>query len=143
MNLEHRVREGSTKFRVHIHHVVPETDKGTFVSNLRHEVCDHEVGARGFSLKSTGLVSPSNIFVGIQPIFDQITYSPVFAHIRLRSFKTRSCHYLELRIQSYSIIFVYIQIETNITKYGLNISESCSWQSPAGGLGARGGTEVE
>ena len=43
MNLEHRVREGSTKFRVHIHHVVPETDKGTFVSNLRHEVCDHEV----------------------------------------------------------------------------------------------------
>ena len=43
MNLEHRVREGSTKFRVHIHHVVPETDKGTFVSNLCHEVCDHEV----------------------------------------------------------------------------------------------------
>ena len=50
-------------------------------------------------------VSPSNIFVGIQPIFDQITYSSVFAHIHLRPFETRSSHYLELRIQSYSVIF--------------------------------------
>ena len=92
-------------------------------------------GFVGFLPQKYG-VSPSNIFVGIQPIFDQITYSSVFAHIHLTPFKTRSCHYLELRIQSYSIIFVYIQIETNITKYSLNISESRSWQSPARGLGA-------
>ena len=40
-------------------------------------------GAWGFSLNQKYGVSPSNIFVGIQPIFDQVTYSSVFAHIRL------------------------------------------------------------
>ena len=92
-------------------------------------------GSVGFLPQKYG-VSPSNIFVGIQPIFDQITYSSVFAHIHLRPFETRSSHYLELRIQSYSVIFVCIQIETNITKYCLNIGEPRSWPSLAGGLGA-------